>query len=73
MTAPSARWPFKITLFQGAIENIFLDALKEMEYTVDRPMMPTAIQLSTDEGELTDPQSYPVEVGVCVVLGEGRC
>ena len=29
---------------------------------IDRPTIPTAIELSEDEAELKDPQAYPVKV-----------
>ncbi|KAF7794992.1 hypothetical protein EIP86_006136 [Pleurotus ostreatoroseus] len=60
--APTARYPFAVTLHQGAIEQIFVDSLKSLGVTVDRPMVPVSIQLSEDSAELADPQSYPVKV-----------
>ncbi|CAL1714087.1 unnamed protein product [Somion occarium] len=60
ITAPSARYPFEVTLHQGAIEAIFLDSMRELGLEVDRPIIPTALELSHDENELRDPQSYPV-------------
>ena len=60
MTAPTARYPFVITLHQGAIESIFLDAMREMGLEVNRPIVPTALRVSTDEDVLKDPQSYAV-------------
>ena len=53
----------QITLHQGAIENIFLDSLREHGVKVDRPMQPMSLELSMDEAKLADPQSYPVKVG----------
>ena len=35
--APTARYPFEVTLHQGAIENIFLDAMSTRGLIVDRP------------------------------------
>ena len=52
----------QITLHQGAIENIFLDSMAASGVVVDRPIVPTAIELSKDEDELHDPHSYPVTV-----------
>ncbi|KAH7903180.1 FAD binding domain-containing protein [Hygrophoropsis aurantiaca] len=62
VTAPTARYPFEITLHQGAIEAIFLDSMKARGVTVERPVVPTSIKLSAEEDELRDPDSYPVQV-----------
>jgi phenol 2-monooxygenase len=35
--APYVRYPFEVTLHQGAIENIFLDAMSTRGLIVDRP------------------------------------
>ncbi|KAG8984383.1 hypothetical protein FRB90_005356, partial [Tulasnella sp. 427] len=40
VTAPTARYPFEVTLHQGAIERIFLDFLAEHGVSVDRPVQP---------------------------------
>ncbi len=37
MRVPNARYPFEVTLHQGAIENIFLDAMSTRGLFVDRP------------------------------------
>ncbi|TDL26709.1 hypothetical protein BD410DRAFT_825808 [Rickenella mellea] len=62
VTAPTARFPFEITLHQGAIEAIFLDSLRTKGVEIDRPIQPTAIELSTNEEELKDPHSHPIKV-----------
>ncbi|KAK1231895.1 hypothetical protein PQX77_004986 [Marasmius sp. AFHP31] len=62
VTAPTARFPFEVTLHQGAIEAIFLDNMKEMDLEVNRPIIPTSITLSEDEALLNDPESFPVQV-----------
>ncbi|THH26983.1 hypothetical protein EUX98_g7209 [Antrodiella citrinella] len=64
VTATTARWPFEATLHQGAIEALFMDPMREMGLEVDRPTVPTALELSEDEELLKDPQSYPVKVTV---------
>ncbi|KAK7685710.1 hypothetical protein QCA50_011054 [Cerrena zonata] len=61
VTAPTARYPFEVTLHQGAIEAIFLDSMREMGLEVDRPIVPSALELSTDEKVLKDPNSYAVK------------
>ena len=52
----------QVTLHQGAIEAIFLDSLRLMGRTVERPIKPTSIELSQNEAELRDPRAYPVKV-----------
>ncbi|KAG6381746.1 putative phenol hydroxylase [Boletus reticuloceps] len=64
VTAPTARYPFEITLHQGAIEAIFLDSMKEHGLQVERPRQPVEIQISEDVDELSSPSSYPVKVTV---------
>ncbi|CDO68377.1 hypothetical protein BN946_scf184815.g24 [Trametes cinnabarina] len=54
VTAPSARYPFEVTLHQGAIEAIFLDSMEAHGVSVERPIVPTSIELSQSEEELKD-------------------
>ncbi|TRM68033.1 FAD binding domain-containing protein [Schizophyllum amplum] len=56
-----ARYPFKATLHQGAIEEIFVDSLESMGVFVDRPAEPLSLHTS-DERELLDPTSHPIQV-----------
>ncbi|OSD04732.1 hypothetical protein PYCCODRAFT_1386005 [Trametes coccinea BRFM310] len=60
VTAPSARYPFEVTLHQGAIEAIFLDSMSAHGVIVERPIVPTYIELSQSEEELKDPNAHPV-------------
>lgn len=62
VTAPTARYPFEVTLHQGAIENIFLDSMRQHNVMVDRPMRPSAIELLEDHGQPSKSTSYPVKV-----------
>ncbi|KAG1848094.1 FAD binding domain-containing protein [Suillus subalutaceus] len=62
VTAPSARYPFELTLHQGAIQDIFADSMISLGVKVERSTIPTSIELSKDENELMDPASYPVRV-----------
>ncbi|EIW58510.1 uncharacterized protein TRAVEDRAFT_58730 [Trametes versicolor FP-101664 SS1] len=62
VTAPNARWPFEVTLHQGAIEAIFLDSMKAHGVAVERPIIPTSLELSDSEDELRDPNAHPVKV-----------
>jgi phenol 2-monooxygenase len=62
ISAPSARYPFELGLHQGAIQDIFLDSMTPLGVKVERSTIPTSIELSKDESELTDPTSYPVRV-----------
>lgn len=60
ITAPTARYPFECTLHQGAIEAIFLDTLASLGQKVHRPIAPTSIELSSDDRELLNPETYPI-------------
>ncbi|KAG2042757.1 FAD binding domain-containing protein [Suillus americanus] len=62
VTAPSARYPFKITIDQGSIESLFIESLKSQGISVDRPIAPSSLEISQDPEELLDPSSYPVKV-----------
>ncbi|KAG2040597.1 FAD binding domain-containing protein [Suillus americanus] len=62
VTAPSARYPFEVALHQGAIQYIFIDSMTPLGVKDERSTIPTSIELSKDENELTDPTSYPVRV-----------
>ncbi|KAI6107750.1 FAD binding domain-containing protein, partial [Pisolithus croceorrhizus] len=59
---PNARFPFKIGLHQGAIEDAFLDSMAQHNLKVDRPVKPLAIELSQDEEQLRSLSSYPIKV-----------
>lgn len=50
------------TLHQGAIERILAGPLLEAGVTVDRPIRPTSISLSTDIKELNDPTKHSIKV-----------
>ncbi|KAJ6619953.1 FAD binding domain-containing protein [Mycena sp. CBHHK59/15] len=60
VTAPTARYPFELTLHQGAIEQIFLDSMTPMGVEVSRPVIPTQIEL--DPAALGDPDAYVARV-----------
>ncbi|OJA18319.1 hypothetical protein AZE42_02806 [Rhizopogon vesiculosus] len=62
VTAPTARYPFKITIGQSRIEALFMDSMKSRGVTVDRPIVPSSLEISEDPEELLDPSSYPVKV-----------
>jgi len=62
VTAPTARYPFEITLHQGAIEAIFLDSMTLHGTNVDRPITPSAIEISDHVDDLSSLSSYPVKV-----------
>ncbi|KAI0642305.1 FAD binding domain-containing protein [Trametes meyenii] len=65
IVAPTtARYPFTCTLHQGAIEAIFHDDMKTQGLVIDRPTIPVSLEVSQDEGQLKDPQAYPVKVVV---------
>ncbi|KAF8997916.1 FAD binding domain-containing protein [Cyathus striatus] len=62
VTASSARYPFEVTLHQGAIEAIFLESMQKHGVQVSRPVVPMSVQLTQDESKLKDPKAYPVRV-----------
>ncbi|KAJ2911833.1 hypothetical protein MD484_g8578, partial [Candolleomyces efflorescens] len=62
ITAPSARYPFEITLHQGHIERILLDSMEQSGVKVERSTVPTSILLADDESTVADPASYAVKV-----------
>ncbi|KAG2137580.1 FAD binding domain-containing protein [Suillus bovinus] len=62
VTAPTARFPFKITISQASIEAVFLESLKSQGISVDRPIVPSSLEISQDPEELLDPSSYPAKV-----------
>lgn len=41
-----------------------MDSMRSMGLEIDRPVVPTSLEISTDEAELLDPQSHPVKVSV---------
>lgn len=51
---------------QGGIEAIFIDAMKEKGLHVERPTIPTSLELSEDVIQLQDPRAYPIKVYVYV-------
>ncbi|PPQ64352.1 hypothetical protein CVT24_008421 [Panaeolus cyanescens] len=61
VTASSARFPFEITLHQGAIEAIFLDSMRSLNVEVERPVIPSSIEISADQAILNDPEAYAVK------------
>ncbi|KAI9567993.1 FAD binding domain-containing protein [Boletus coccyginus] len=64
IVAPTARYPFQITLHQGAIEAIFIDSMSGHGVEVERPKLPVDIEISEDADELSSLSSYPVKVTV---------
>ncbi|KZT07230.1 uncharacterized protein LAESUDRAFT_120001 [Laetiporus sulphureus 93-53] len=62
INAPNARYLFEVTLHQGAIEAIFLDSMTSLGIEVERPVMPTSIELSQDDAILKDPSMHAVKV-----------
>ncbi|KAL1740208.1 FAD-binding monooxygenase, partial [Schizophyllum fasciatum] len=62
ISVANARYPFSVTLYQGGIEGIFHRALHAMGVEVERPVYPTSISVSEDEGVLRDPEAHAVKV-----------
>lgn len=49
-----------MTLHQGAIEDIFLDNMRDMGVEVSRPVIPTSLEVT--EALVDDFDAYPVRV-----------
>ncbi|KAF8126082.1 FAD binding domain-containing protein [Boletus edulis] len=62
ITASTSRYPFQITLHQGAIEAIFVDSMRAHGVEVERPKQPVDLEISEDPDELSSLSSYPVKV-----------
>ncbi|KAG7445121.1 uncharacterized protein BT62DRAFT_898453 [Guyanagaster necrorhizus] len=62
ITAENARYPFEVTLHQGAIEAIFLDSMRSMGVQVERPIVPVSLEITEDVVERSDPNAYAVRV-----------
>ena len=58
----------QVALHQGGIENLFLDSMRASGVEVERPIIPSAIELGSDESELKDPASHPVKVSALTCL-----
>jgi phenol 2-monooxygenase len=52
----------QITIAQASIEALFIESLKSQGISVDRPIVPSSLEISQDPKELLDPSSYPVKV-----------
>ncbi|KAJ4466414.1 FAD binding domain-containing protein [Lentinula edodes] len=50
----------QVTLHQGAIEQIFLDNMQDMDLQVDRSTIPIAIEVN--ENSVSDPDAHPVTI-----------
>ena len=62
MTVPNVRYPYELTLHQGAIEAILLDSIHKNGGKVDRPIKPIELSLDERDDVLASPDSYPVKV-----------
>ncbi|KAJ3860287.1 FAD binding domain-containing protein [Lentinula novae-zelandiae] len=49
----------QVTLHQGAIEQIFLDGMQDMDLQVDRSTIPISIEVNEDS--VADPDAHPVK------------
>ncbi|KIM55982.1 hypothetical protein SCLCIDRAFT_133449 [Scleroderma citrinum Foug A] len=56
VTAPTARYPFEVTVHQGIVENIFIDSMMLHGLRIDRPVKPCAIEFPHDR------PSHPIKV-----------
>ncbi|KAJ3805032.1 FAD binding domain-containing protein [Lentinula aff. lateritia] len=60
VTATDTNFPFEVTLHQGAIEDIFLDNMRDMGVEVSRPIIPTSLEVT--EALVDDFDAYPVRL-----------
>ncbi|KAJ3852796.1 FAD binding domain-containing protein [Lentinula lateritia] len=60
VTTTDTNFPFEVTLHQGAIEDIFLDNMRDMGVEVSRPVIPTSLEVT--EALVDDFDAYPVRV-----------
>ncbi|KZT22586.1 hypothetical protein NEOLEDRAFT_1071260 [Neolentinus lepideus HHB14362 ss-1] len=60
VNAPTARYPFEMTVHQGALETMFLDAMHSMDVRVQRSIAPISVNISEDKLVVKDPQAYAV-------------
>ncbi|KAH8110740.1 FAD binding domain-containing protein [Phellopilus nigrolimitatus] len=60
--AQKGRYPFSVTLHQGAIESMLHDSMRENGVEVQRSLQPTMLELSDDDNEISHVDSYPVKV-----------
>jgi len=45
-----------------------MDSMESHGVTVDRPIVPSSLEISEDPKELLDPSSYPVKVLAVLIL-----
>ncbi|EJC99951.1 uncharacterized protein FOMMEDRAFT_92013 [Fomitiporia mediterranea MF3/22] len=73
VTATNARYPFEVTLHQGAIEAIFLDSMREHGgLEIERPIQPSANKLDESPEVLASLESYPVQVTLKHFTDDGQ-
>ncbi|PIL24615.1 hypothetical protein GSI_12499 [Ganoderma sinense ZZ0214-1] len=60
--APTARYPYLVTRHQAGIESLFHDSIATKGLVVQRPVVPTSIELSEAGSDLENPNAYPVKV-----------
>jgi phenol 2-monooxygenase len=56
-----ARWRYSLTISQGGVENLFRQSMAKEGVTIDRPVKPISIDISTDPAVLEDHTAYPVQ------------
>ena len=52
----------QVTRHQGGIEDLFRESMATKELVVERPVVPTSIELSPVESDLENPNASPVKV-----------
>ncbi|KAF9046226.1 FAD binding domain-containing protein [Panaeolus papilionaceus] len=60
----SARYPYQITIHRGVIEEVFANSMRASDVKVDRPVIPVALEVSSDPGVLNDFNAYAIKATV---------
>ncbi|KAI0628044.1 FAD binding domain-containing protein [Trametes polyzona] len=58
VAAEDARYPYGLTLYQGAAENLLIESMKTKGVSVERPTVPTSLKLTEATDAFTHPQAY---------------
>ncbi|KAI1782487.1 FAD binding domain-containing protein [Ganoderma leucocontextum] len=62
LNSPTARWNFAVIYRQGAIEDLFRQAMAEKGLKVKHDTVPTAMELVQNSAGLQDPNAYVAKV-----------
>ncbi len=66
----------QVTRHQGGVESLFHESMATKGLIVQRPVVPTDIELSEVESDLRNPNAYPVKVPIlafCLAADTNTC